>query len=165
MIKLLSWKEVKGINNNMNHRGNIDNGVLLPKLNEEVLFCRKSFDNPIRDIYFSGFVYETGSSINVYNSVMGTVETVVDGLKWTRFNKPETNNNIGYAIAYLNENGNNFMPNVPNIVCIEKDEAGIKVKEFKKLGFSKITVFKYIKPCTFQYDWDYISKNKVSVRK
>ena len=158
---MLDWNEIIGINKDMNYMGNVENGVILPELDEEVIFCRHGYRDDTQDIYFSGCIFESKYGLELTNSCINGTEMVADGIKWARFNKPETENNIGYAIAYLDENDNGFKKDIPNIVKIEKDEINEKIGILNRNGYSKITVFKYIKPCTFQYNWDYVNSHKV----
>lgn len=103
---MLEWKEIAGVKKSINYRGHKEYGVYLPELNEEVLFCRSNYRDKTRDIYFSGYIYEDNCGLQLVNSIVGGTEPVIDGIKWARFNKPETKNNIIYGIAYLDEYGN-----------------------------------------------------------
>lgn len=134
----------------------------MPELNEEVLFCRPSYRDKTKDIYFSGYIYESSYNLQLVNSIVGGVEPVVDGIKWARFNKPETQNNKRYAVAYLDEYGKSFLKDIPNIVEVEKDAIEQLVYELKEKGYTRITPFSYILPCTFDYNWDYVKTHKVS---
>lgn len=69
--------------------------------------------------------------------------------------------NIGYAIAYLDENGKGFTSDIPNIITAKESDIKHKINSLHILNYSMITVFKYNKPCIFLYDWDYIEKNRV----
>ena len=51
-IDMLEWNEIIGIDNNINHFGNRQNCVVLPEINEEVLFCRSCFYDESKDMYF-----------------------------------------------------------------------------------------------------------------
>ena len=159
---MLEWNEIIGIDNNMNYFGNRQNGVVLPEINEEVLFCRSCFYDEDKDMYFSGYIIEGRYCLCLVNSVTGGFIYNLNGIKWARFNKPKTNNNVGYAIAYLDEYGNGCIGNTPNIIDVLKNEIEQKTLELKNKGYSKITVFDYIKPCTYMYDWDYINNNKIN---
>ena len=159
---MLEWNEIIGIDNNMNYYGNQQNGVVLPEENEEVLFCRSCFYDKSKDMYFSGYIIEGRYGLSLVNAVTGGIIDDLNGIKWARFNKPKTNNNVGYAIAYLDEYGNGYIGNTPNIVDVLKNEIEQKTVELKNKGYSKITVFDYIKPCTYMYDWNYIDKNKIN---
>ena len=159
---MLEWKEVHGMNEKLNHVGNIKCGVNLPELNEEVLFCRSSYRDNTKDIYFSGYIYEGRYGLTLVNLISGGVDSVVDGIKWARFNKPETQNNKRYAVAYLDEYGKGFLKDIPNIVEVEKDTIEQLINELREKGYTRITPFSYILPCTFDYDWDYIEAHKVS---
>lgn len=159
---MLEWNEIIGIDNNMSYCGNHRNGVVLPEENEEVLFYRSCFYDETKDMYFSGYITEGRYSLIIINSVTGGIINDLNGIKWARFNKPKTNNNVGYAIAYLDEYGNGYINNIPNIIDVLKNEIEQKIVELKNRNYSKITVFDYIKPCTYMYDWDYIDKNKIN---
>ena len=65
-------------------------------------------------------------------------------------------------IMLENEHGNGYIGNIPNIIDVLKNEIEQKTVELKNKGYSKITVFDYIKPCTYMYDWNYIDKNKIN---
>ena len=93
---MLDWNEIIGINKDMNYMGNVENGVVLPELGEEILFCRPSYRDDTQDIYFSGHIFESKYGLELTNSSIGGTEMVIDGIRWARFNKPETENNIGY---------------------------------------------------------------------
>ena len=160
---MLDWKIIKGINNKMNYYGNVENGVELPELNEEVLFCRTNYADDKKDIYFAGYIYSGDYGLELVNPIVGGVEMLTDGVKWARFNKPETDNNIGYAIAYIDENGNNFVQDVPNIIAVEKDQIETNIEKLTKMGCSDITVFKYINPCTYAYNWEYVLEHKIEI--
>lgn len=69
--------------------------------------------------------------------------------------------NIGYAIAYLDENGKGFTSDIPNIITVKESDIKHKIKSLHILNYKRITIFQYNKPCTFLCDWDYIEKNKV----
>ena len=159
---MLEWNEIIGIDNNMNYFGNRQNGVVLPEMNEEVLFCRSCFYDESKDMYFSGYITEGRYGLILVNNITGGTIDDLNGIKWARFNKPKTNNNVGYAIAYLDEYGNGCIGNTPNIIDVLKNEIEQKTLELKNKGYSKITVFDYIKPCTYMYDWDYINNNKIN---
>ena len=159
---MLKWNEIIGIDNNMNYFGNRQNGVILPEENEEVLFCRSCFYDESKDMYFSGYIIERRYGLCLVNSVTGGFIYNLNGIKWARFNKPKTNNNVGYAIAYLDEHGNGYIDNIPNIIDVSKNEIEQKIVELKNKCYSEITVFDYIKPCTYMYDWDYINNNKIN---
>ena len=158
---MLEWNEIKGINNDMNYMGNVENGVILPELEEEVLFCMPNYKHKDRDMFFSGYIDEDRSGLSLVDLSSCGETSIRNGVKWARFNKPETENNIEYAIAYLDENDNGFKKDIPNIVKIEKDEVDKQIGKLYRNGYSRITVFKYIKPCTFEYDWEYIKAHKV----
>lgn len=158
---MLEWNEIIGIDNNMNYFGNRKNGVVLPEINEEVLFCHSCFYDESKDMYFSGYIIEGRYGLSLVDTVTsGTIDDL-NGIKWARFNKPKTNNNVGYAIAYLDEHGNGYIRNIPYIIDVLKNEIEQKIVELKNRDYSKITVFDYIKPCTYMYDWDYINNNKI----
>lgn len=159
---MLEWKEIQGINEKLNHIGNIKCGVNLPELNEEVLFCRSNYRDKTKDIYFSGYIDEDRYGLNLVNSITGGVESVVDGIKWARFNKPETQNNKRYAVAYLDEYGKGFLKDIPNIIEVEEDAIERSINILKEKGCTRIVPFSYILPCTFDYDWNYIESHKVS---
>ena len=160
---MLEWNEIRGFDKRLNHRINVENGVNLPDLNEEVLFYRTDYRDATRDICFLGYVEDDDDGVvRMINLCDGGENSIFDGLKWSRFNKPWTKNNTGYAIAYLNEYGHNFTGDIPFIVRVKQDNVENMVNEFQKMNYSKITVFNYMKPCTFQYDWDYIMKNEVA---
>lgn len=156
---MLEWKEINGIHNEMSYFGNKNIGVNLPELNEKVLFCLPSYHDNAKDIYFSGYFCERCEGIYLINQVTEGAERIRDGILWARFNEPKTENNVGYAIAYLDEKGENFKGNIPNIVQVRKSEIPEKIKELKEKGFSHITPFKFIFPCTFKYDWEYVRNN------
>lgn len=158
---MLEWNEITRINNNMSYYGNQQNGVILPEEKEEVLFCRSCFYDDSKDMYFSGYIIDGRYGLKLVDSVTGGIIENLDGIKWARFNKPKTNNNVGYAIAYLDEQGKGYNKNIPNIVDVLRNEIEDKVAELGKIGYREITVFEYIKPCTYMYDWDYINKNKI----
>ena len=159
---MLDWKEIKGLKKDINYRGQKEYGVDLPELNEEVLFCRPGYRDKTTDIYFSGYIYEGDYNLQLVNSIVGGVEPVVDGIRWARFNKPETQNNKIYCIAYLDEYGNGFSKRIPNIVEVEKDKIEQMTNNLKEKGYTRITPFSCILPCTFDYDWDYVETHKVS---
>ena len=160
---MLEWNEIIGIDNNMNYFGNLQNGVVLPEENEEVLFCRPCFYDESKDMYFSGYIIQGRYGLCLVNSVTGGIIDNLNGIKWARFNKPKTINNVGYAIAYLDDHGNGYIDNIPNIIDVSKNEIEQKIVELKNKCYSEITVFDYIKPCTYMYDWDYIDKNKINL--
>lgn len=85
---MLEWKEIQGINEKLSHLGNINYGVDLPELNEEILICRSNYRDETRDIYFSGYICEDKYGLKLVNSISGGIESVVDGVKWARFNRP-----------------------------------------------------------------------------
>lgn len=159
---MLEWKEIQGMKEKVNYIGNSESGVNLPELNEEVLFCRSSYRDKTKDIYFSGYIEEDRYGLKLVNSISGGVESVVDGIKWVRFNKPETQNNKRYRIAYLDEHGNGFLKDIPNIIEVDKNEIERSINFLKEKGCTRITPFSYILPCTFDYNWDYIESHKVS---
>lgn len=159
---MLEWNEIIGIDNNMNYFGNRQNGVVLPEINEEVLFCRSCFYDESKDMYFSGYIIEERYGLIIVDAATSGTINDLNGIKWARFNKPKTNNNVGYAIAYLDNHGNDYISNIPYIVDVSKNEITQKIVELKNKGYSKITVFDYIKPCTYMYDWNYIDKNKIN---
>lgn len=159
---MLDWKEIKGIRKGITYRGHKEYGVDLPELNEEVLFCRSNYRDKTKDIYFSGYIYENDCGLQLVNSIVGGIESVIDGIKWTRFNKPETKNNVGYGIAYLDAYGNGVLKDTPNIIKIETDLIEQTINDLKDKGYTKITTFSYILPCTFDYNWDYIETHKVT---
>ena len=159
---MLEWNEIIGIDNNMNYFGNRQNGVVLPEINEEVLFCRPCFYDEYKDMYFSGYIIEERYGLSIVDAATSGTINDLNGIKWARFNKPKTNNNVGYAIAYLDEHGNGYIRNIPNIIDVLKNEIEQKIVELKNKGYGKITVFDYIKPCTYMYDWNYINKNKTN---
>lgn len=160
---MLDWKEIKGLNNNYNYCANVNNGVELPDVNEEVLFCRSNYRNAIKDIYFSGYIYENKYGLSLVNSSTGGIESLVDGIYWARFNMPKTINNTGYAIAYLDKNGNNFVQDVPNIITVDKEFILDQIKKLEEIGCSQITVFDYMKPCNFAYNWNYVIEHKIEI--
>lgn len=162
---MLDWKIINGLNNNYNYCINVSNGVDLPKVNEEVLFCRNDYRNIKKDIYFSGHIYENKYGLSLVNSSTGGVESLVDGIYWTRFNMPKTINNTGYAIAYVDKNGNNFEQDIPYIIRVSNKNIFENIEKLKKKGYSKITVFDYIEPCSFEYNWDYIIQHKLDIQK
>lgn len=98
-IVMLEWKEIKGIQQKLNHYGNKCAGVLLPELDREVLFCRPHYVNDGKD--------------------------------------------------------------VPNIIVVDYNDVTAKIGELKTKGFERITVFKYIKPCSYMYDWSYVKEHTV----
>lgn len=100
--------------------------------------------------------------MQLVNSIVGGIEPVIDGIKWARFNKPETQNNKRYGIAYLDEYGNGFSDGIPNIIEVEKETMEQTVNKLKEKGYRRITIFSYVLPCTFNYDWDYVESHKVS---
>ena len=134
----------------------------LPDLNEEVLICKPSYRDKTKDIYFSGYFYEDRYGLILINTISGSADSVVDGIKWARFNKPETQNNKRYAIAYLDEYGKGFLKDIPNIIEDEENVIKQTINELNEKGCTKVTAFSYILPCTFNYDWDYIDSHKVS---
>lgn len=159
---MLEWKEIQGMKEKVNYIGQKKYGVDLPELNEEVLFCRSSYRDKTKDIYFSGYIYEGDFGLQLVNSIVEGIEPVVDGIKWARFNKPETQNNKRYGIAYLDEYGKGFLKDIPNIIEVESDVIEQTIIELKEKGCKKITAFSCISPFTFDYDWDYIESHKVS---
>lgn len=112
-------------------------------------------------MYFSGYIYESEYNLQLFNLIVGGSEPVVDGIKWARFNKPETKNNKRYGISYLDECGNGFSKDIPNIIEVEKDKIERVVNDLKEKGCTRIVPFSYILPCTFDYNWDYIENHKV----
>lgn len=159
---MLDWKEIKGIKKGINYKGHKEYRVDLPELNEEVLFCRPSYRDETKNIYFSGYIYEDNYGLQLVNSIVGGIEPVANGIKWTRFNKPETKNNVKYGIAYLNEYGNGFLKDIPNIIEVEEDMIEQTLNDLNEKGYIRITIFSYISPCTFDYNWDYIESHKKS---
>ena len=91
--------------------------------------------------------------------------TLEDGTKWARFNLPETSNNLRYAIACLDQEGNNFYQGIPYLINVGKEKGRIEeaVEKLKKENYKEITPFTYIEPCTFQYDWKYVKENAIIV--
>lgn len=158
---MLEWKEIQGMNEKLDHTGNIKFGVDLPELNEEVLFCRSNYRDKTNDIYFSGYIDEDRYGLKLVNSITGGVESVADGIKWARFNKPETQNNKRYGIAYLDEHGKGFLKDIPNIIEVDKDEIERSINSLKEEGCTRIMPFSYILPCTFDYNWNYIESHKM----
>lgn len=161
----MEWFEIKGYNKKMNHYGNMEEGVNLPKIKEEVLFCTQSYYDDSEDIYFSGYIKEGIYGLSIINNVVNGGQIVVDGIKWARFTKPETNNNIGYAIACCDIDGRNFKNDIPFIIDVGKfvDKIEDKINELIEDGSTKICLFKYIQPCTYKYNWDYVRDNEVSI--
>ena len=163
-VNMLEWNEIKGINNNYNYRGNVNNGVKLPNLNEIVLFCREDYkDEKRRDIYFDGFIQEGKHGLVYINNVVCSTSLLQDGIMWARFNKPKTKNNIGYAIAYLDRDGNGFCKDTPYITLVDKKEDLLcKIEQLSQEENKRITAFEYINPCDFaNWNWEYIDINKV----
>lgn len=158
---MLDWVEIKGLNQRMSYDSNIENGVKLPELKEEVLFCMTDYKDETKDSYFVGYIGESENGLKLVHPFLNGVEPFTENIQWARFNKPETKNNIGYAIAYIDENGNNFHKNIPYIVTVKKEEVRTKMKEFTEAGYLKIIAFSYVQPCTFQYDWEYIEKHMI----
>ena len=159
----LSWNNIIGLNKELDYVGNIQNGVILPDLKEEVLFCRNGFIDHTKDIYFSGYIIEEDNGLVIINSVTKGTSDLSDEIQWARFNRARTNNSIGYAIAYLDEYGRGFKGDIPNIICIEKTDIGQQKKLLNEAGYSRITVFTYVKPYSNNYNWDYVETNKVSL--
>ena len=157
---MLKWFEIKGLDQNLDYEAN-NKDVLLPDLDEDVLFCMTDYKDETKDAYFVGHISEDENGLKLVNSFQNSIEPFMEDIKWARFSKPRTKNNTGYAIAYLDKDGNNFQGNIPYIVTVEKDDIETKLKEFMEEGYVKITVFSYLQPCTFQYNWNYIEKNKV----
>lgn len=168
---MLEWKEIKGYNHNFNYKANMEAGVDLPELNEYVLFCKECptsyVDNGVRNVYFGGYICLYGRSENPVVADVRTngIWTLEDGTKWARFNLPETSNNLRYAIACLDQEGNNFYKGIPYLINVGKEKDRIKeaVEKLKKENYKEITPFKYIEPCTFQYDWKYVKENAIIV--
>ena len=168
---MLEWKEIKGYNHDLNYRANMEAGVDLPELNEFVLFC-KECERPyikegVSDVYFGGYIslddkYERAVIVDTRVDGIWSLE---DGTKWARFNLPETRNNLRYAIACLDQEGNNFYKGIPYLINVGKEKDRIKeaVEKLKKENYKEITPFKYIEPCTFQYDWKYVKENAIIV--
>lgn len=156
----LEWNTINGIDNKLNYRGNIEKGVKLPNIGETVLFCAPSYADEKNDLYISGEIQEREHGLNIVYPT-GMYGSVIDGIKWARFNMPYTKNNTGYGLAYKDETGKDFSQNHPNIIQVEKEELEQKIEELKVKGCSNIIAFKYIKPCSFDYDWEYIKKNEV----
>lgn len=62
----------------------------------------------------------------------------------------------------MDEYGNGFLKDVPNIIEVETGLIEKTINELKHKGYTKITTFSYILPCTFDYNWDYVEIHKVS---
>lgn len=157
----MKWVEVKGLKEGFNYFGQTNNGVKLPDLGEEVLFCRPSYQNKKVDCYFNGVIEERVNGLVLYNKVTCSYDTLVDGIKWARFNKPNTENNIGYALAYKDVNGNNYLGNVPCMIEIVLEDKEIQTQHLKRFGCKQVTCFKFQKPCTYKYTWEYVNANRV----
>lgn len=161
----MKWNKIEGFDKKLNYRGNIEKGVCLPKLNEEVLFCRPSYNDPKKDIYFSGYIYEGNYGLVLVNSVFNGIESFDECYTWTRFERPKTKNNIGYAIAYTDKNGEGFIENIPYIKIVNLENFNEKIQELKNKDFKNITLFEYIKPCTYMYDYEYIKNHMINIEK
>lgn len=72
------------------------------------------------DLYFVGYFYEDNYGVNISNLTLNSIHSIHDGIKWARFNKPETKNNLGYGIAYLNQYGDNFYDDIPILLLLKK---------------------------------------------
>ena len=154
---MLEWNEINGFCTNLNYRGN----VILPNLDEEVLVCRPDFNKGTRDIYVNAVFKEDLRGLRLYDLYSDGEMSILNGLKWARINKPFTENNTGYAIAFKDKFGRNFNGDIPNIVVISQSEIVTKINEFKQNGYKQVTGFKFIKPCTYEYDWEYVENNIV----
>ena len=157
---MLEWFKIENMNNDWTHRANIENGVKLPKLKEEVLFCGKRYFEESKDLYFSGWLNEDEHGCYVVWP-RGDIDHNLNGLYWARFNRPFTENNKRFCIAYLDENGEGFNNKYPNIIECKPDEVISKCEELKSKGYSRITCFECIEPVTYDYEWDYIESHHI----
>lgn len=114
---MLDWIKIEGYDNKLSYIGNVKKGVNLPNIGETVLFCRPSYVNKKRDMYISGEIEEGKFGLDLYYS-KGDSREIFDGLMWARFNKPYTENNTRYDLAYKDEKGYDFSKNHPKFVLI-----------------------------------------------
>lgn len=158
---MLEWFKIENFNSNWIHHANVENGVKLPELDEEVLFCGKRYFDESKDLYFSGWLREDARGCYVVWP-RGDSSRELNGLYWARFNRPFTENNTRFCIAYLDEDGHGFNNKYPNIIECKPDDFLKKYVELKSKGYSKLTYFKCMEPITYEYDWDYINDHIVN---
>lgn len=153
----MKWNKITNINKKMNYSGNITNGVKLPELGKLVLLYYKNNYN--KDCYVGAYLIEGNFGLK-FVLPDGSVKEDINNTMWSYFDLPFTDNNTGYALAYKDELGNNFMDNIPNIVEIINIRDILNMtKKLQNRGYSDITLFKYKKPCTYEYNWDYIKEH------
>lgn len=158
----MEWNKITNINKKMNYSGNITNGVKLPKLGKLVLLCYK--DNYNKDCYVGAYLIEGNFGLE-FVLPDGSVKEDINNTMWSYFDLPFTDNNTGYAIAFKKD-GVNYMDNIPYIIEVaDYNNINIQIKNIadNKNG-TNITVFKFIKPCEWLYDWDYIKEHTIKVK-
>lgn len=158
---MLEWFKIENYNSNLMYRANVENGVKLPELEEEVLFCGKAYTDESKDLYFSGRLRENARGCYVVWP-KGDISDKLNGLYWAKFNRPFTENNTRFCIAYLDEDGHGFNNKYPNIIKCKPNDFLKNYVMLKSKGCSKITYFKCIEPVTFEYDWSYINDHKAT---
>lgn len=160
----MEWNKITNVNKKINYSGNITNGVKLPKLGKLVLLCYK--DNYNKDCYVGAYLIEGNFGLE-FVLPDGSVKEDINNTMWSYFDLPFTDNNTGYAIAFKKD-GVNYMDNIPYIVEVadyNNNNINIQIKNIadNKNG-TDITVFKFIKPCEWLYDWDYIKEHTIAVK-
>lgn len=143
----MEWYTIGAIDRNLSYYGNRNNGACLPDLDEEVLFCTESFNQQGKDIYFVGKLVEKNGWLCIESGVLPGTLDLTSTTAWARFNKPWTKNNTKLAVAFGTG---------PQIARLESDT----LAKLEKEGYNDIIVFKYQEPCTFDYTWEYVEKNR-----
>ena len=83
---MLEWNEIRGYDYEFDYK--YQNNVLLPDLNEEVLFQYTNEVRPNRPPFVGYFKqYENGSVWLIVSANEGSLCQVQDGIKWARFNR------------------------------------------------------------------------------
>lgn len=158
----MEWNKITNINKKMNYSGNITNGVKLPELGKLVLLCYK--DNYNKDCYVGAYLIEGNFGLE-FVLPDGSVKEDINNTMWSYFDLPFTDNNTEYAIAFKKD-GVNYMDNIPYIIEVaDYNNINIQIKNIadNKNG-TNITVFKFIKPCEWLYDWDYIKEHTITAK-
>ena len=172
---ILKWNKVGNIDRKLNYIGNIKNGANLPEINKIVLLFVREYESLNKNKYkcISGYFTETDDGIRMILS-NGNTSEITDKTRWayinfpddiiednsTLLNKNDITAEIGYALAYKDEHGNNFIDNIPNIVeIINIRDILDMTKKIQNRVYSDITLFTYKKPCTYEYNWDYIKEH------